>query len=100
MRLRFAVVVATLLLLLAVPAAAADTGSTTVPTVPPTLADGRPITECISSNPPPDCPEEHADGHTLVLFGVLILALTGIGVVVVRSTLRNSRARNLSRRAP
>ena len=41
MRLRFAVVVATLLLLLAVPAAAADTGSTTVPTVPPTLADGR-----------------------------------------------------------
>ena len=59
-----------------------------------TLDDGRPVTECISANPRPDCDTaSHADGRTLVLLGILLVALTGIGTVIVRSTRRNSRAR-------
>ena len=59
-----------------------------------TLDDGRPATECISSNPPPDCDSaSKADGHTLVLLGILLIALTGIGCIVVRSTRRRDRAR-------
>lgn len=74
---------------------------TTLPPAPPTtvatvgtLVDGRPATECISANPRPDCDTaSSADGRTLVLLGILLVALSGIGVVVVRSTRRNSRAR-------
>ena len=59
-----------------------------------TLDDGRPATECISANPAPDCDSaSKADGRTLVLFGILLVALTGIGSVVVRSTRRTNRAR-------
>ena len=59
-----------------------------------TLDDGRPATECISANPRPDCDSaSKADGRTLLLLGILVVALVGIGVVVVRSTRRTDRAR-------
>ena len=59
-----------------------------------TLDDGRPATECISANPRPDCDSaSKADGRTLVLLGILLVALTGIASVVVRSTRRTNRAR-------
>lgn len=74
---------------------------TTTPPAPPTtlatiasLVDGRPATECISANPRPECDTaSSADGRTLVLLGILLVALSVIGAVVVRSTRRNSRAR-------
>ena len=111
-RLLAVLVVAPTLLVAAATGARADDAvpvaqqASTAPTVtaiaPPTsdfsgvgtLDDGRPATECISANPRPDCDSaSKTDGRTLVLFGILLVALTGIGFVVVRSTRRANRAR-------
>jgi hypothetical protein len=65
-----------------------------------TMPSGRPATECVSANPRPDCLEtEEFDRNSrshLLLFAVLGVALAGIATVVVRSTIRNGRARHAS----
>ncbi len=94
-----ALVVVVLTMLGTVATASAQTVPTapTGPTVPPSIVEGRPETECISASPRPDCYQseefDRSSRSHLVLFGLLGLALVGIAAVVVRSTVRNDRAR-------
>lgn len=60
------------------------------PTDPPiTLAGGRSVTECISSNPKPGCStSRETDGHQLAVLGVMFVAVVFIGWRVVRGVRR------------
>ena len=99
-RLAAAVVVVVLTML----ATVATTSAQTAPTVPPSVVEGRPDTECISANPRPDCYRseefERSSRSQLLLFGVVGLALVGIATVVVRSTMRRDRARRAAATRP
>ena len=96
-RLAAAVVVVVLTMLAAAATAPARTvpSGPTGPTVPPSVVEGRPDTECISANPRPDCYRseefERSSRSQLLLFGVVGLALVVIATVVVRSTMRRDR---------
>jgi hypothetical protein len=89
---RLLVLVAVALVLLSAPAAAQSVTTAPLPTF-----EGRPATECISALPRPDCERddefERSSSRHLILFAVLGVALTGIAVVVVRSTIRRDRGR-------
>ncbi len=80
------------LTLVVVLAAASPVGAQT--TTPPATSAFVPP-RCVSAYPDEaECDSaEPADARTLVLFGVLVVALSAIGFVVVRSTIRHGRER-------
>jgi hypothetical protein len=85
---------------LALAALATFAGGPARPSSAATTAPGRPETECISANPRPDCVDtgefDRSSRSHLLLFAVLGVALAGIAVVVVRSTIRRERAHHPS----
>jgi hypothetical protein len=74
------------------------TGAQTV--VPPT--EDRDLTECVNSDPRPNCgqapaaPGDRGGVGQLALLGILVAATALIGAVVVRSTVRTTRARRVA----
>ncbi len=65
------------------------------PTDPPiTLAEGKSLTECISSVPKPGCTtRREADGHQLAVLGVLFAGVVFIAWRVIRGVRRRPEAR-------
>jgi hypothetical protein len=65
-----------------------------------TNPSGRPATECVSANPRPDCVDtgefDRSSRSHLLLFALLGVAIAGVAVVVVRSTVRRERAHHSS----
>jgi hypothetical protein len=99
-QMRRALVGLVLLVAVAVGAPTRVAGAVSPTTTPPTSAPYD-LGRCVSALPPPGCGEKpKASGdrggwEQILLFGIVTGAMAGIGLVIVRSTIRRDRATRL-----
>ncbi len=76
------------------PAFAAGPGRATTEPPPPTLAEGRSLSECISAAPKPGCvTRTSTDAHQLITFVILMGGMAFIGWRIARSVRRRDAGR-------